>query len=107
MTNEIQHLFSLLAKNEATPAQKAQVSQYVFESTDKLNEFIIYMHDQALHDMGINPDDDFMAERIAMLNANACMPGTQPANGAFGTAPLSAETGANLFDILLQELEQD
>lgn len=64
MSTNIDDIIRLFVRRQATAEQRRQVKEYIYDNADNFNVLLRIMREEAMKDMGLNPDDDFLPELL-------------------------------------------
>ncbi len=60
MSTTINDIIRLYLRREATEEQRRMVREYIFDNTDNFNVLLKIMREEAMKEMGLNLDEDFL-----------------------------------------------
>lgn len=81
MSTNIDDIIRLFVRRQATAEQRRQVKEYIYDNADNFNVLLRIMREEAMKDMGLNPDEDFLPELLKERSPQAFgeCPGLWPA----------------------------
>lgn len=64
MSTNIDDIIRLFVRRQATAEQRRQVKEYIYDNADNFNVLLRIIREEAMKDMGLKPEDDFLPKLL-------------------------------------------